>query len=58
MIRALAFVLESRPEGWLQRLQSVAVSVQGRFRGEADINRQAKPAESVENDPSATLASI
>jgi hypothetical protein len=33
---------------------SAATQHFGRFRGEADISRQAKPAGSVENDPSAT----
>ena len=28
----------------------------GRFWGQADINRQAKPADSVENDPNRTVA--
>jgi hypothetical protein len=31
-----------------------AMQHSGRFRGEADMDRQAKPAGSVENDPSAT----
>jgi hypothetical protein len=38
------------------QVRPVAPSLGSRFRGEADMHPQAKLAESVENDPSATSA--
>jgi hypothetical protein len=52
-MEAIRFTASSLPLLAL-RVQFAATQHYGRFQGEADMNRQSKPAESVEDDPKQT----
>jgi hypothetical protein len=47
----MVYAKARRSESWSQRTFIRRPYVQGRFWGKPDINRQAKPAVSVANDP-------